>query len=161
LSQIDARCRAGAERETAAAESLALWRKQNGRFIPGFGHRFHGTDPRAERISGLLREAAVDGVIDGRFLAIGQAVQHQLARGKSSPPAMNIDGATAVLLLELGFACELGRGIFVLSRSVGICAHAFEQLQRGERIKGPIPPEIGFHYSGVGPRKLPDGETLP
>jgi citrate synthase len=161
LSQIDARCRAGAERETAAAESLALWRKQNGRFIPGFGHRFHGTDPRAERISGLLREAAVDGVIDGRFLAIGQAVQHQLARGKSSPPAMNIDGATAVLLLELGFACELGRGIFVLSRSVGICAHAFEQLQRGERIKGPIPPEIGFQYSGVGPRKLPDGENLP
>ena len=159
LSRIDAQCRAGAERQSALPEALALWRKQYGRFIPGFGHRFHDSDPRAERISELMREAASDGAIEGRFLAIGEAVRNELARGKASPPAMNIDGAAAVLLLELGFACELGRGIFVLSRSVGICAHAFEQLQRGERIKGPIPPEIGFRYSGVGPRKLPDDEN--
>jgi citrate synthase len=161
LSQIDAQCRAGAERESAVAEMLTLWRKERGRFIPGFGHRFHSTDPRAERISDLMREAVSDGVIEGRFLAIGEAVRKELARGKASPPALNIDGAAAVLLLELGFAGELGRGIFVLSRSVGICAHAFEQLQRGERIKGPIPPEIGFRYTGMGPRKLPDGENLP
>jgi citrate synthase len=161
LSRIDAQCRAGAERQSAVAEALAVWRKEHGRFIPGFGHRFHGIDPRAERIMALLREAQADGVIDGRFLAIGEAVRNELARGKASPPALNIDGAAAVLLLELGFASELGRGIFVLSRSVGICAHAFEQLQRGERIKGPIPPETGFRYTGAGPRKLPDGENLP
>jgi len=69
---------------------------------------------------------------------------------------MNIDGITAVVLLELGFACELGRGIFILSRSVGICAHAFEQSRQGERIKGPTPPGAGFRYRGVAPRGLPD-----
>jgi citrate synthase len=161
LGQIDAQCRAGAERQRAVTEVLLLWRKERGRFVPGFGHRFHSIDPRAERISALMRDAVADDVIEGRFLALGEAVRGELARGKASPPAMNIDGAAAVLLLELGFACELGRGIFVLSRSVGICAHAFEQFQRGERIKGPIPPETGFLYSGVGPRKLPDGENLP
>jgi citrate synthase len=161
LRHIDAQCRAGAERQSPVAEALALWRKEHGRFVPGFGHRFHGTDPRAVRIFELMREAVGDGVLEGRFLAIGEAVRNELARGKASPPAMNIDGAAAVLLLELGFACELGRGIFVLSRSVGICAHAFEQLQRGERIKGPIPPEFGFRYSGVDPRELPDAENLP
>jgi citrate synthase len=161
LSEIDAQCRAGAERQRAMTEVLLLWRKKRGRFVPGFGHRFHSIDPRAERILDLMRDAVADGVVEGRFMAIGEALGGELARGKASPPAMNIDGAAAVLLLELGFACELGRGIFVLSRSVGICAHAFEQLQRGERIKGPIPPEIAFQYSGVGPRKLPDGENLP
>jgi len=161
LSQIDAQCRGGAAMDSAVAEALAVWRRQHGRFIPGFGHRFHGNDPRAERISVLMREAVADGVIEGRFVALGEAVRAELARGKTSPPAMNIDGTAAVLLLELGFACELGRGVFVLSRSVGICAHAFEQLQRGERIKGPIPPEIGFQFSGVASRKLPDGENLP
>ena len=69
---------------------------------------------------------------------------------------MNVDGITAVLLLELGFPAELGRGIFILSRSVGICAHAFEQSQAAERIKGPTPPEFGFRYEGVGPREVPD-----
>ena len=46
-------------------------------------------------------------------------------------------------------------------RSVGICAHAFEQSQRGERIKGPTPPEFGFRYNGVPPRNLPDDKDLP
>ena len=62
-----------------------------------------------------------------------------------------------LVLLELGFPAEMGRGIFILSRSVGICAHAFEQSKKGERIKGPSPPELGFRYTGVAPRKLPDG----
>ena len=161
LSNIDIQCQGGVELQRAVADALAFWRKEHGRFIPGFGHRFHGIDPRAERISRLLRDAVADSVIEGRYLAIGEALRNELARGKTSTPAMNIDGAAAVLLLELGFACELGRGIFVLSRTVGICAHAFEQLQRGERIKGPIPPELGFRYSGAGPRKLPSGENLP
>jgi citrate synthase len=60
------------------------------------------------------------------------------------------------MLLELGFPQEMGRGIFILSRSVGICAHAFEQSQRGERIKGPTPPDFGFRYRGVAPREFPD-----
>jgi citrate synthase len=71
---------------------------------------------------------------------------------------MNIDGIIAVVLLELGFPPALGRGVFILSRSVGICAHAFEQSQQKERIKGPTPPEAGFLYRGVPPRELPPRE---
>jgi len=55
---------------------------------------------------------------------------------------MNIDGATAVIYAELGFPPPLARGLFVLSRSVGILAHAWEETQSGRRIKGPIPPTI-------------------
>jgi citrate synthase len=142
--------------EQAVAAGLDAFRAKHGRFIPGFGHRFHAVDPRAVRLSELIRHAARDRVLNGRYLSVGEAVQMNLAKGKKSGPPMNVDGITAVLLLELGFPSELGRGIFILSRSVGICAHAFEQSQRGERIKGPTPPDFGFRYEGVPPREVPD-----
>jgi citrate synthase len=161
LAEIAQKAGRGPEWKSAITEVLADFRGKHGRFIPGFGHRFHDVDPRAARISELAREAIRDHVIHGRFVEIGEAVREEISHARTSPIPINIDGITAVLLLELGFPAELGRGIFVLSRSVGICAHAFEQLQRGERIKGPIPPEFGFRYSGPKPRKLPDDEPLP
>ena len=72
---------------------------------------------------------------------------------------MNIDGATAVIYSELGFAPPLGRGLFVLSRSVGILAHAWEQTQQGGRIKGPMPPNIPFQYTGSPPRRFEPNQS--
>jgi len=158
LCDIDRRAKTAANLEAAVAAGLDAFRAQHGRFIPGFGHRFHTVDPRAQRLSELIREAARKGVVSGHFLPIGEAVQQKLSKGRPASLPMNIDGVNAVALLELGFPPEMGRGIFILSRSVGICAHAFEQSQKGERIKGPIPPQFGFHYTGVGPRELPDGK---
>jgi len=156
LTDVERRRGSGGDLEAAVTTALDAFRAQHGHFIPGFGHRFHPVDPRAQRISELLAKAARDSIVSGRFLSIGEAIQQKLSHGRSAFIPINIDGVTAVVLLELGFAKEMGRGVFVLSRSVGICAHAFEQSQRGERIKGPIPPQFGFRYRGVGPRELPD-----
>ncbi|MBB5780453.1 hypothetical protein [Nonomuraea jabiensis] len=54
-----------------------------------------------------------------------------------------------------GFAPELGRGLFVLSRAVGVLAHAWEEHGPGRRIKGPIPPPLLPAYRGPEPRDLP------
>jgi citrate synthase len=162
LGDIQRRQLGGTDLQAAVIAGLEAFRAAHGRFIPGFGHRFHPIDPRAARLAELIREAARQGVVTGRFLSIGEAVQQNLSHGKPASLPMNVDGIIAVMLLELGFPSEMGRGLFVLSRSVGICAHAFEQSQRGERIKGPIPPEFGFRYHGVPPRELPDdSEDLP
>ncbi len=40
----------------------------------------------------------------------------------------------------------LARGLFCLSRSVGILAHAWEQKQQGGRNKGPTPPAYRWTY---------------
>src|SRR5258706_2320471 len=161
LRDIHQRHAGGTDLSEAVAAGLDGFRASHGRFIPGFGHRFHPVDPRAARMAELIREAARSGVVTGRYLSVGDAVQQRLSQRKPTSLPMNVDGITAVLLLELGFAPGMGRGIFVLSRSVGICAHAFEQSQRGERIKGPTPPEFGFRYTGVPPRNLPDDKDLP
>ena len=76
-------------------------------------------------------------------------------RSRSRHIPMNIDGITAVIFCELGFEPELGRGLFALSRAVGILAHAWEQKQRGRRIMGPMPREIPYRYSGPARRAVP------
>jgi citrate synthase len=53
-----------------------------------------------------------------------------------------VDGCTAVVSGEPGFAPPLARGLFVLSRGVGILAHAWEEVGQGRRNQGPLPPSI-------------------
>nr|WP_249124867.1 citrate/2-methylcitrate synthase [Saccharopolyspora erythraea] len=69
---------------------------------------------------------------------------------------MNIDGATAIVFSELGFPPELGRGLFVLSRSIGILSHAWEEKSAGTRIKGPLPRPLLPDYNGPAHHDLSD-----
>lgn len=138
---IAERLEGGAGLEAAARQGIAEWRETHGRIVSGFGHRFHKpVDPRAPRLMALVREAAGKGVVSGRFADIGEAVQAEIGRQRGTPIAMNIDGATAVVFCELGFPPPLSRGLFCLSRSVGVLAHGWEQMQQGGRNKGPMPP---------------------
>jgi citrate synthase len=116
--------------------------------VPGFGHRFHPTDPRAPRLLELVQEAAAGGVVSGRFAVIGRTVEQLLIARKHRKIPMNIDGATGVIFAELGFPPGLCRGLFVLSRSVGALAHAWEESHSGERNKGPIPRHLLWNYKG-------------
>ena len=127
---------------------------QHGKVIPGFGHRWHDVDPRAVRLLELMRRAQAEGVIEGHHARIAVAIEAVLQRRKGVPIPMNIDGVTAAIYCELGFAPALGRGLFILSRSVGILAHAWEQSQQGGRIKGPMPPSIPYRYTGPKRRDL-------
>jgi citrate synthase len=137
----------GGDPDAAVAAALEEFRAAQGRFIPGFGHRFHKpVDPRAPVLLGLVDAAAAEGTVTGRFAAVGRAVEARLAAEKGKPVPMNIDGATAVIYAELGFAAPLARGLFCLSRSVGILAHAWEQMQQGGRNKGPTPPAYRWTY---------------
>jgi citrate synthase len=80
--------------------------------------------------------------VAGRHLAAALAVERAMRTRDGRQVPMNIDGATAVIYGELGFPPPLARGLFVLSRAIGILAHAWEETQQGRRIKGPIPPGI-------------------
>ena len=150
------------EREAAgepladAARDLVRTARLERSHLPGFGHRFHPRDPRRDPLLAAVATAVDDGVVSGRFLRAATAVEHELSQA-ARPIPMNIDGATAVVYSELGFSPELGRGLFVLSRSVGILAHAWEERQSGSRIKGPLPKSMLAPYDGPERRALPDG----
>ena len=104
---------------------------------------------REEEVAKLLR---IEEELHRRVISQEKAIS---AIKKRHIP-MNIDGITAVIFCELGFEPELGRGLFILSRSVGILAHAWEQSQEGRRIKGPMSPDIPYRYTGPASRRLED-----
>ena len=148
---------AGADGDLTQAAIAVIQRQIDAgeKIVPGFGHRFHPIDPRTAPLFALVAKAVAAGVVSGRYAAIGHAVEAALKVIKKRHIPMNIDGITAVIFCELGFEPELGRGLFVLSRSVGILAHAWEQKQRGRRIMGPMPKEIPYRYSGPALRAVP------
>ncbi|MCD1633484.1 citryl-CoA lyase [Martelella mediterranea] len=149
---IDAATIDGMPLDEAVAGCLAGFQATRGKYIPGFGHRFHKpVDPRSPRLLALVDEAAANGVVSGRFAAIGRAIGEHLHAARGKPVPMNIDGATAVIYGELGFPAPLARGLFCLSRSVGAMSHAYEQMQQGGRNKGPTPPHYRWTYKGLNP----------
>lgn len=143
----------GQTMETATANALDAFVTSGGRYLPGFGHRFHPIDPRAPRLLEMVDSYADKGAVSGRFAAIARCLEATLATRKGKTIPMNIDGATAVIYAELGFPPPLARGLFCLSRSVGILAHAWEEMQSGQRNKGPLPRERLWNYDG--PTKRP------
>lgn len=146
----------GGESLEAATEGVLRARLDARQIVPGFGHRFHPTDPRTPRLLELAMAARKSGHIDGRFLDIAMEVEDWLASAKGKRLPMNIDGITAAIHGELGFDPTLARGLFILSRSIGILSHAYEQSQMGGRIKGPTPPALGYRYTGEPQRAVPE-----
>lgn len=144
----------GLDLQAAVSDRLDRFFREAQGYVPGLGHRFHPIDPRAPRLLEITRDFAAEGVIGGRFAGIAEAVEAEVARRKGRRIPLNIDGATAVIYGELGFPPPLTRGLFVLSRSVGILAHAWEQSQRSERNKGPLPREWLWAYTGTPVREL-------
>ncbi|MEU8223064.1 citryl-CoA lyase [Kribbella sp. NPDC048915] len=138
----------GADPTTAARELVASYQERKA-YVPGFGHRFHPRDPRRDPLITAAQQAVADGTISGLHLEVVLALEAALA-----PVPMNVDGATATIYAELGFAPELARGLFVLSRSVGLLAHAREEQLESTRIKGPLPKGILPTYTGHPPRTL-------
>ncbi len=142
--------------DAAAAAAIDHFTTTRSRYLPGFGHRFHPVDPRAAPLLALVDAAAGDGHISGHYVGAARAIERVMQRRKGKLIPMNIDGASAVIYGELGFAAPLARGIFCLSRAVGILSHAWEQIGRGDRNKGPMPKTFAYQYEGLPQRPLPE-----
>jgi citrate synthase len=133
---VDLADKTGDRLEEAVAALLADYRTRNAH-IPGFGHRFHPRDPRRDPLLNAVSRRVERGEVEGKHLRAAVEIERQLAQGRTRPVPMNIDGATAVIYGELGFDPELSRGLFVLSRSVGILAHALGRTRDGTTHQRP------------------------
>ncbi len=136
----------GEDLDTAAAAIVAETRRQGLR-LAGFGHRIHSHDPRTAR----LFELAVAAGAEGPHLAAARALERALAAsGKALP--INVDGAIAAVLADLGFDPASMNGLFMAARVPGLIAHAVEERRR-ERPMRRIDP-VNHEYDGPAPRTL-------
>jgi len=137
----------GQEAAVVATELLTEYRAQKKR-IPGYGHRVHTNDPRAARLFALAEELGIAGYYVKMARALRSAMREAL--GRDLP--LNVDGAIATVLCEMGFPPELGNGLFAISRTVGLVAHVHEEQTR-ERPMRRIHP-TAHEYDGPEERTL-------
>lgn len=135
--------------DVEGARIVAERYREEGRRIPGYGHAIHGRDPRAARLLELAEELGLAGEwvrMARHFEDVSDEVFGRLL-------PMNVDGAMAALLLELGLDPGVGKAFYVIARTPGMCAHVFEQQTRERPYR-----DVGWRsveYDGPPPRELP------
>ncbi|MDK9700678.1 MAG: citryl-CoA lyase [bacterium] len=87
--------------------------------IPGYGHLLHPADPRTVALFTVMRETGCYGV----YCATAEAIERKLTSVSSRPLPLNITGAIAAAISDLGFEWRIGTAFFVISRMVGMAAH--------------------------------------
>ncbi len=144
LAHIAERCERSGDAPDEIAAAVLDEMKQAGRRMPGFGHRVHTSDPRTLQ----MFELAADAGVDGRHMKAASAVERVFASSGRKLP-LNVDGAIAAVLADMGFEPASMNGLFMIARVPGLIAHALEEQAR-ERPMRRIDPG-GSEYEG--PRK--------
>ena len=110
--------------DAAADQVVTAYRTEKKR-LPGFGHRIHTDDPRTKRLIALAHETNVAGAAVTMVQALAGALERS---GRTLP--INVDGAMAAVLLDLGIPPELGNTFFMIARVPGLVAHVYEETTR-------------------------------
>ena len=130
------------------ANEIVDWLKESKKRMPGFGHRLHTVDPR----TGKLFEIAERHGYHGRHIDLCRAIETALAEKTGRTLPINVDGAIAAVISDMGFDWRLGKGFFIISRVPGLLAHAYEEMTRERPMRKLGPP--ASDYDGPGEREL-------
>ncbi len=94
--------------------------------IPGFGHKvYKDEDPRATQIFNKAKELG----FFGEHCELVKEVEKVLEEKKGKRIVINVDGAIAAVVSDMGFDYRLGKGFFLIGRVVGLVAHIFEEME--------------------------------
>jgi citrate synthase len=125
----------------ASATKMVQEHRAIGKRVSGLGHRVHTHDPRTPVLFELAKQQGLagDGILFMR--ALHNAVAQQV-----KPMTINIDGALAAVLYDMGFPPPFARLIFIISRVAGLTAEVMEELTRERPMRIRIP----VTYDGEG-----------
>jgi citrate synthase len=141
--QLEAASGTGESIEAAAFRAVEDTRARGSR-LPGLGHRVHtSVDPRVEVLFTMAAEAGVAGDGIGFMRALERATAARI-----KPLPINIDGALAAVLHDIGFPAAIGTLIFIIGRVAGITAEVAEEYARERPMRIRIPVE----YDGPPPQ---------
>ncbi len=138
--------KSGSPAELAA--QLVAEMKEKGKRMPGYGHRIHKRDPRTLKLLEIAERIGYK----GRIIELAVAIQDELERTSGKDLPLNVDGAIAAVISEMGFDWRMGKGFFIISRVPGLIAHVYEEWTREKTMRRLGPPP--FEYDGPAPRSI-------
>ncbi len=121
--------------------------KSNNRRMPGFGHSLHTRDPRAP----LLFQLAEKWNLLGRHAQFIRQIEAATETVLGRALATNVDGAIAALMCDMSIDPALGKAFFIIGRTPGYVAHAYEQMTAERLFKAADWNEITYS----GPQRHP------
>jgi citrate synthase len=151
MSLLEAVARRTAEKkisEEDAANQILAEMKARGERASGFGHRVHTRDPRTEKLFALAEELK----LAGPHVRIARIVEKALRESLGKALPVNVDGAIAAVLCDLGIPASIGNAFFIIARVPGLVAHIQEEKTRMKPMRKIHPSD--FEYDGPGEREI-------
>ena len=125
-----------------AAKRTVIDSRQKKQRLSGLGHRVHLRDPRTPVLFGMARDLKLAG--EGiEFITDVEVAAREVIK----PLPINVDGALAAVLYDLGFPPLFAKFVFIIGRVAGLTAQVSEEYtrERPMRIKIPV------QYDGIQP----------
>lgn len=107
--------------KTVVREYLSLDKR-----IPGFGHRIYKVDPRSQLLFKLVQEEK----ISEEFVDLAREIEKELKAAKGKELPVNIDGSIAAILCAFGWDPGLGKAVFVIARTPGLCGQYLNNISK-------------------------------
>jgi citrate synthase len=123
--------------------------RENHKRILGFGHRVHTADPRTKRLFTLADELK----ISGDHIALSKIIETELESSVGRKLPINVDGAIAAIISDMGFDYRLGKAFFLLGRVAGLTAHVYEEQTREKPMRKMF--SVDCEYDGPEEKNLP------
>ncbi len=118
--------------------------------LPGFGHRVHTADPRTGKLFALADETG----IAGQHVELSRCIEKELKEQTGKHLPINVDGAIAAVMSDMGFDHRLGKAFFLMGRTAGLVAQAYEEMTRERAMRKMYSSE--HEYDGPDERDLPE-----
>jgi len=100
--------------------------KDVNKYLPGFGHAALEVDLRSKKLFEIAKQYNVYGT----YSEIAENVHVELNNISSKKLPLNIDGAMAAILLDLGFPVDSMKAIFIIARMPGLSMQVIEEQRR-------------------------------
>jgi citrate synthase len=123
--------------------------KQQHKRILGFGHRVHTSDPRTKRLFTFAEELN----IAGDHMSLSKSIEIELEKSTGRKLPINVDGAIAAIISDMGFDWRLGKAFFLLGRVAGLTAHVYEEQTEQRPMRKMFTAEC--EYDGPSERDIP------
>jgi citrate synthase len=133
----------------AVARQVVSEHRSGKKRIPGYGHRVHKDDPRTRRLFAIAEEEG----IAGEYVEMGRAIRDAIEDLLGRDLPINVDGAMAAVLCEMGFDPAIGNGLFAIARAVGLTAHVYDEITNQRPMRRISP--TAHSYAGPPLRELP------
>lgn len=131
------------------AKEIVAHVRATGEKLAGYGHKLYTIDPRARK---LIQKAQQLGFC-GKYVEKALEMENELEKQSGKKICLNIDGAIAAVISEIGFSWKMAQAFFIIPRIAGLSAHVYEEMSESTTYRRLD--EKDSIYTGKERRELP------